>query len=113
MTTYAISTDLTISFVGPFSSRENEIAWDLTEEELMSQHPHAVALSAALKSTETKFDYRVAYASAHRDIRICLTCKNPDEEQSYIPEMDVIIGRAGLSTVDGIADESGDHALVG
>jgi hypothetical protein len=112
MTTYAINADLTISYVGPFSDRDDEIAWGITEEELMGEHPHAVALNTALQSTETKFDYMVAMASAHREIRICLTCKNPDDMQSYSEEQSAIVERAGLSIVDGIADESGDHALV-
>jgi hypothetical protein len=113
MTTYAINPDLTISFVGPFSERDDEIAWGLTEEELMSQHPHAVALNSALQSAETQYDYMVAYAAAHREIRICLTCADPDDGLSYCDEQRAIVERAGLSIVDGIADESGDHALVG
>lgn len=115
MTNYAITKALCIESLSAFSTPDgDEYKWGLSWDEVMDTHPHAKALRAALASFgETAFTYKVSAASAHREWRICLTCENPDESQNHSAEQAQIVEAAGLSIIDGIADESGDHALVG
>ena len=112
MTKYAINQDLTISALNSFSEQDDELAWDLSWDDLIQVHPHAKALQAALTGRETEHQYAIGAASAHGEWRICLTCKNPGEYQSHDTEQRSIVESAGLTICDGIADESGDHALV-
>lgn len=111
---YAINPDLTISFLGAFSTPDgDEVAYGISEDELLAQHPHAIALRAALAGYgPTAHDYDVRYASNGRHTRISLTCTDPDSEMSHCDEHFEIIRCAGLEVADGLADESGDHAMV-
>jgi len=112
---YAINKDLTIERLHSFSSPEgNEFAYDIDGDELMSIHPHAIALKAALaRRGSTEYQYSVGLSKLYgAEICICLTCENPDDEIGYSQEQSAIIEEAGLALYDGILDEAGDHALV-
>ncbi len=112
--TYAINADLTVDSLSVFSEPDgDELAYGITEDELMEKHPHAIALRSALeKHGPTKFDYMVGLAGNGRAWFICLTCKNPDAKQMHSEEHASIIALSGLESGDGSLDESGDHAMV-
>ena len=112
--TFAINADLTVDFLNQFSEPSgDEFAFGISEDELFSIHPHAIALRKSLAEFgATEHDFEVTLASSRGPARISLTCTDPDNVQSYTADQNAIIEAAGLIVADGIADESGDHALV-
>ena len=112
---YAINKDLSIESLYSFSSPQgDEFAFGVDYDQLMAIHPHAIALKAALaRRGSTEYEYSVGYSRAYGpEIRICLTCENPDDEIGYSQEQFAIIEEAGLALYEGMIDETGDHALV-
>lgn len=112
---YAIKKDWSIESLYSFSSPEgDELYYDLDYDQVMAIHPHAIELKASLaRRGSTEYDYSVGLSKSYgAELRICLTCENPDDEIGYSVEQFEIIFDAGLALYEGIVDEAGDHALV-